>query len=111
MDSNPLNWQIGVDKKPTQDLIKKQKEKQYQSDLLYWEVFGTEKGRKLLAILRENTIESSAWSPALAASKGMEAANAHAYSREGQNALVRTIELGVKRIDSAKDFDDYFNKF
>lgn len=72
-------------------------------------VFGTKDGKKELERLRAATIESSAWSPSLAAQSGIEAANAHAYAREGQNALVRDIENKIALSKKIKTPDDLFN--
>ena len=73
------------------------------------QTYGTEAGKKELARLRKSTIESAAWMPSLAQQHGMEAANAHAYAREGQNALVRDIENRLelaKKIKTPEDLND-----
>lgn len=61
----------------------------------------TQEGQTLLKFLREATIEAAAWSPSIALQYGIDAANAHAYAREGQNALVRDLE---SRIETAQNY-------
>lgn len=51
--------------------------------------FGTYEGQRVLAWLREVTIEQPAFVP------GMDAS--HGFAREGQNSLVREIERRIKR--------------
>jgi protoheme ferro-lyase len=71
--------------------------------------YGSPAGQKELQRLRRATIESAAWMPSLALQHGIEAANAHAYAREGQNALVRQIEERIelaKRIKTPEDLHD-----
>ena len=70
-------------------------------------IFKGVKGKAVLKAWRENTIEASAWSPALARESGMEAANAHAYAREGQNAFVRDIELCIEIAYKCKTIEDF----
>lgn len=70
-------------------------------------IFKGPRGKAVLKAWRENTIESSAWSPALAQQTSIEAANAHAYAREGQNAFVRDIELCIEIAHKCKTLDDF----
>ena len=49
----------------------------------------SEEGAKVLTHLRSVTIEQPAWMPGADASFG--------YSREGQNSLIREIELRIRR--------------
>lgn len=70
-------------------------------------IFKGPKGKAVLKTWRENTIESSAWSPALAQQTSIEAANAHAYAREGQNAFVRDIELCIEIAHKCKTLEDF----
>lgn len=70
-------------------------------------IFKGPKGQKMLKKWRENTIESSAFSPLLAQHSSLEAANAHAYAREGQNAFVRDIELCIEIAHKCKTLDDF----
>ena len=71
------------------------------------QIFKSDQGKAVLKTWRENTIEASAWSPALAQQSGIEAANAHAYAREGQNAFVRDIEVCIEIAHKCKTLDDF----
>ena len=62
---------------------------QKELDLLYHRCFTSEEGAKVLTHLRSVTIEQPAWMPNADASFG--------YSREGQNSLIREIELRIRR--------------
>lgn len=72
-------------------------------------MFNTKHGKEVLAVWRENTIESAAWLPSLAQQATIEAANAHAYAREGQNAFVRDIENCIKIAKKCKTLEDFQN--
>lgn len=92
---NPLGLQqTGIDPQPdvNEAHFKAQALAVFEINMAVATVKKTEAGKKLFAFLRAATIESSAWSPALAQQHGIDAANAHAYAREGQNALVRDLE-------------------
>ncbi len=58
-------------------------------DISFKRCFGSEDGQKVLAHLRQVTIEQPAWVPGAEPSYG--------YAREGQNSLVREIEQRIKR--------------
>jgi hypothetical protein len=58
--------------------------------------FRTDHGKKVLAHLRQMTIENSTW----CASLGMEKGVSHGFAREGQNALVRYIEDMIKQAEA-----------
>lgn len=73
-------------------------------------VFKTKDGKALLKKWRELTIEAAAWSPTLAQHSGMDAANARAYAREGQNSFVRDIERCIEIATSVKSFDDFMDQ-
>ncbi len=62
-----------------------------------------------LKFLRDNTIEAGTWMAGLALERGMDAANAHGYAREGQNALVRDIFDRIERVKKTKSPEDYIN--
>jgi len=72
--------------------------------------FNSDIGKEILKNWRENTIESSAWSAALAQQVGLEAANAHAYAREGQNAFVRDIEESILVAEEYKTFESFSDR-
>jgi len=61
-------------------------------DILIARTFATEQGQKVLAWLRQVTIEIPAWVPGQDASYG--------FAREGQNSLVREIERRIERARS-----------
>ena len=107
MHNNPLDWKIDLSEKPPSEQVLKQKEAKYQADLLYHQVFATPKGKQLLKLLRENTIEAGTWLSSLPYDKAI----AHGFAREGQNALVRNMEQAVNRIEQAKDFENYCKLF
>lgn len=82
---------------------------QFNSIMQTAATYGTEAGKKELARLRNSTIEAAAWRPSLIDQHGFEGANAHAYAREGQNALVRDIEMRIelaKKIKTPEDLHD-----
>jgi hypothetical protein len=58
-------------------------------DILISKTFSSDEGRKVLAWLRDMTIEAPAWVPGQDSSYG--------YVREGQNSLVREIERRIVR--------------
>ena len=58
-------------------------------DRLYFKTFNTEAGRKVLKHLRSKTIEQPSWFPGEDPS--------HGFAREGQNSIIRDIELRMKR--------------
>ena len=62
---------------------------QHEMDRAYHRVFLSDEGQKVLAHLRHLTVEQPTWVP------GAEAS--HGYAREGQNSIVRDIELRIKR--------------
>jgi len=62
---------------------------QHEMDRAYHRVFTTEEGRQVLAHLSKMTLGQPTWVPGAEASYG--------YAREGQNSIVRDIELRIKR--------------
>lgn len=84
--------------------------KEYFDSIMHTaQTYGTPAGKKELERLRKATIESAAWMPSLAQQHSIEAANAHAYAREGQNALVRDIENRLelaKKVKTPEDLHD-----
>jgi len=68
-------------------------------DSAFLRVFDSADGILVLEFLKKNTIESVTWSASIAQNTSLEAAVAHGYAREGQNALVRDI---IARIEFAK---------
>lgn len=72
-------------------------------------LFSTDQGKRVLKMWRENTIERAAWSPSMARQCGLDAANAHAYAREGQNAFIRDIEEKIKLAELIREPKDLLN--
>jgi hypothetical protein len=81
--------------------------KRYEYCVKMAKIFKSKEGQEVLAIWRQNTIESAAWMPSLAQQSSIEAANAHAYAREGQNAFVRDIELCIEIAHKCKTLDEF----
>ena len=96
---DPLGWQGLEMSNANDEVFKAECQKQFELNTSIAGIFKGDNGKRVLAWLRMATIESAAWSPSIARAHGVEAANAHAYAREGQNALVRDLE---RRIDLAK---------
>lgn len=63
-------------------------------DKLCLRVFGTEEGQRLLAWLREQTIEQPCWGPGTDASFG--------YFLEGRCSMIKEIEARIKRARNLK---------
>ena len=63
-----------------------------RDDLDIWVVrtFATEEGKKVLAWLREQYLESPAWQPGAESTFG--------YWREGQNSVIRDLEKRIARM-------------
>jgi hypothetical protein len=81
--------------------------KRYEYCLKVAQIFKGPKGKQVLAVWRQNTIESAAWMPSLAQQTSLEAANAHAYAREGQNAFVRDVEMCIEIANKCKTLEDF----
>jgi hypothetical protein len=82
---------------------------QFDSIMTTAAIYNTPAGKLELARLRAATIESAAWMPSIALQHGMEAATAHAFAREGQNALVRDIENRIelaKKVSTPEDLQE-----
>jgi hypothetical protein len=63
--------------------------KRQDLDRLVQRVFSTEDGQKLLKWMREVYLENPSWQPG--------ADNSYGYWREGQNAVVRDLEVRIRR--------------
>jgi hypothetical protein len=108
---NPLGFQQGLDPDPAanDDMFQQQMREVFDLNMAIAVVKKTEAGKKLFAFLRTATIESAAWSPALAQQAGIDAANAHAYAREGQNALVRDLESRAALAEKVRTPEELFD--
>ena len=95
---------------PQQEAFLAAARRRYEYCLKMAKIFKSPEGKQILKIWRENTIEAAAWMPSLAQQTSIEAANAHAYAREGQNAFVRDIEMCIEIAHSCKTLDDFCAK-
>lgn len=104
----PASEQVENELTPEQSaaFLARSKER-YEYCLKMAKVFKGPAGKEILQIWRKNTIESSAFSPILAQQTSLEAANAHAYAREGQNAFVRDIEVCIEIAHKCKTLDEF----
>ena len=80
----------------TAKVPEKLKEEQRQIDLIYGKTFGTPAGKKVLAHLVSTTIDQ----PVMQVSEGFSGIMI-GYSREGQNALVRSIQKRIKNANAS----------
>ena len=111
--TNPLGLLPNVDPEQTPEEAQKAAfeaaaKERWEYCMTMASIFKGPKGRAILKTWRENTIESSAFSPALAQQSGLDAANAHAYAREGQNAFVRDIENCIEIAHKCKTIEDFY---
>lgn len=90
----------------TREVFERRLRDEFELNMAVAQSFNTPHGKKVLAFFRKATIESGAWMPSLALQHGMEAANAHAYAREGQNAMVRDIERRIELAQKCKTPED-----
>lgn len=107
--TDPLGFMGKQDPEAAEAFFKAKLRDYFDSIMHTAQTYGTPAGQKELARLRASTIESAAWMPSLAQQHSIEAANAHAYAREGQNALVRDIENRLelaKKVKTPEDLHD-----
>lgn len=98
---NPLAWDL--DEKQSDEVLINAKRKQYEIDQLYYEVFTSKHGKKLLDMLTKNILEASTWSPFSDPQKAIY----NGFAREGQNTIIRAFKDGVERIKQAPKLEDY----
>ena len=106
---NPLGFDKDTESTPEQNAFEAQARERYEYCIKMAGMFKTKAGKDVLKVWRENTIESAAWMPSIAQHSGIEAANAHAYAREGQNAFVRDIETCIEIANKCKTLDDFYS--
>jgi len=107
---NPLGIAPSGDGKMTdaqQEVFLEAARKRYEYCVKMAKIFKGSDGKDVLKVWRQNTIESACWMPSLAQQTTLEAANAHAYAREGQNAFVRDIELCIEIAHKCKTLEDF----
>lgn len=95
-----INTPWGLD---SLDKEEKQSQKEFEQaqqilNEQYMACFGTTAGKKVLEHLKKITIEQPAWVPSGGVVDGQSAIH-HAFAREGQNSVVRSI---IDRINSVK---------
>lgn len=93
----------------TKEIFERRLREEFELNMAIAQTFNTPHGKKVLAFFRKATVESAAWMPSLALQHGLEAANAHAYAREGQNAMVRDVENRIDLAQRCKSPDDLFD--
>ena len=104
---NPLGWDaLKQDKVPNAEQFETLLLEQFDLNAKLASIFKGKACKDVLKWLRGATIESASWMPSVAMHHGIEAANAHAYAREGQNALVRDIERRIELAEKCKTPDD-----
>lgn len=89
---NEPGWD-GVNANDQQMKIQNQK-LQSELDKLFFETFNTEPGKKLMIYLRSRYLEQPCFVP--------NADPSYGYLREGQNSIIREIELRVRRANEPK---------
>jgi hypothetical protein len=97
-----LDWNVdlvGQTKKVNLDA----KKKQFEIDNLYYAVFSSEPGQKLLAILQENIVNKIGYNGSLPAEKCFH----NMLIRDAQAMLVQAFQAGVERIKKAPDLENY----
>jgi len=95
---------------PTKEVFEQAAAELFNLNSAFLRCFSTPDGQIVLDFLKKNTIEAGTWMPGLAASNGLEAATAHGFAREGQNALVRDVLGRIELAMSAKSPEDYINQ-
>lgn len=95
---------------PTKEVFEKAAAELFNLNSAFLRCFQSADGQVVLEFLKKNTIEAGTWMSGLAASNGLDAANAHGYAREGQNALVRDILFRIDMALNAKSPEDYVNQ-
>lgn len=95
---------------PTREAFERSAAEAFNLDSAILRLSQTGDGQVLLKFLRENTIEAGTWMAGLALERGLDAATANGFAREGQNALVRDIFDRIDRVKKAKSPEDYVNQ-
>lgn len=97
-----LDWQVNLQGK-TKEVNLEFKKKQFEIDYLYYAVFETEPGKKLLEYLQENIVNKIGYNGALPAEKCFH----NMLIRDAQAMLVQAFQAGVERIKKAPDLEKY----
>lgn len=99
---NQLDWQIDLRGK-TKEINLEAKKKQFEIDYLYYAVFASEPGQKLLEYLQENIVNKIGYNGALPPEKCVH----NMIIRDAQAMLVQAFQAGVERIKKAPDLESY----
>lgn len=102
---NPLAWDVNVRHEPNTEALIESKRSAYNLDLLYYEVFGTEAGQRLLDKLQEIVINKIGYNGHLPHEKAV----ANMLIRDAQAMLVQAFQTGVERIKKAPSLEEYAN--
>lgn len=95
---------------PTKEVFEQAAAELFNLNSAIYRLSQTPDGKALIDFLKKNTIEAGTWLPSLAAERGIDAATAHGFAREGQNALTRDILSRIEMAASAKTPEDYINQ-
>lgn len=83
----------------------------YNLDKAFLDCFSTPAGQAVLEFWKTQTINAATWMSSLATGPGgLDAATAHGFAREGQNALVRDAINRMTTVATATSPEDYINK-
>lgn len=97
---NPLDWDL--EDEENKESIDAAHAKQYELDVHFLRTFSTPSGKIVLDHLISNTRGAGTWLVSIAMQHSMEAACAHGFAREGQNALIDNI---TQRIERARNYE------
>lgn len=95
---------------PTKEAFERAAADLFNLNAAFHRCFSSPDGKAVLDFLVKNTLEAGTWLSGLAASNGMDAATAHGFAREGQNALIRDILSRIDLASKALSPDDYINQ-
>lgn len=106
--TNPLEHK-GAEKEidPNAEEFQRIAREDYELCVHFAKTFRTKSGKKVLAFLREATIESGAWMSSIGSSRDDRID--HAFAREGQNAMVKDIERRIEVAENCKSVEDYLD--
>lgn len=102
---NPLAWNISSQAKQDPKVLIEFKRAQYETDVLYYKVFSTDDGKKLLETLQNVIVNKIGYHSNLPNDKAF----ANMLIRDAQAMLVQAFQAGVERINKAPNLEDYVN--
>ena len=104
---NPLAWNFDTDSEKNDAMLRQKKREQFERDTLFYQVFSTEDGRKLLDFLQASIVNKTGYSSHIAYEKAV----ANMLMRDAQTMLVQSFQEAVKRIEEAGDLETYSTRF